>query len=150
MPGGAAPRRKGRRAEQELVRLLREAGLEAERVPVSGSAGGRFGGDVVVKLNGRWHRCQVKARRTGFVKLYRAVLEASGLPAVIRTSGHTRQLVRWLQGARWLFVKRDRMFWLVVWRDDSGEKLAVTNFSDWVARVKGVEQRGRQAKPVRT
>jgi len=31
MPGGKAPRRKGNRAEREVLKLLKEAGLEARR-----------------------------------------------------------------------------------------------------------------------
>jgi len=40
MRGGKAPRRKGNRVEREVLALLKEAGLEARRVPLSGSAPG--------------------------------------------------------------------------------------------------------------
>lgn len=80
--GGKAPRRKGTRAERELARLL-----GGERVPLSGSAGGSYSGDVVA-LGLRW---EVKARRDGF-----------------------RQLYKWLDGKDALAVKADRKPWLVV------------------------------------
>jgi len=58
------------RTERQLVCLLQSAGLAAERVPLSGAARGRFGGDVSVTLLGRDLRCEVKARACGFVRLY--------------------------------------------------------------------------------
>lgn len=61
MTGGAAPRRKGTRAERELARLL-----GGERVPLSGSAGGSHSGDVVA-LGLKW---EAKVRRDGFKQLY--------------------------------------------------------------------------------
>ena len=43
--GGRASRNKGNRTERAIVRLLRDRGLAGERVPLSGAARGRFGGD---------------------------------------------------------------------------------------------------------
>jgi Holliday junction resolvase len=48
MTGGRASRDKGNRTERAIVRLLQERGFAAERVPLSGAARGRFGGDVSV------------------------------------------------------------------------------------------------------
>uniref|UniRef100_A0A7V4EG14 VRR-NUC domain-containing protein n=1 Tax=Thermus tengchongensis TaxID=1214928 RepID=A0A7V4EG14_9DEIN len=63
MPGGKGPKRKGTRAEREALRLLREAGLEARRVPLSGSAPG-YPGDLVAYLPGLGEVVvEVKARR---------------------------------------------------------------------------------------
>lgn len=59
---GASSRRKGGRVEREIVALLKNAGIPAERVPLSGGAGGSFTGDVIV---GRKWRAEVKARRSG-------------------------------------------------------------------------------------
>jgi len=59
---GMRSRRKGARVEREVVALLREAGIPAERVPLSGAAGGSFTGDVVIA--DRW-RAEVKARKSG-------------------------------------------------------------------------------------
>lgn len=63
MAGGKAPERKGTRAEREALRLLREAGLVARRVPLSGSAPG-YSGDLVAHLPGLGEVVvEVKARR---------------------------------------------------------------------------------------
>jgi Holliday junction resolvase len=43
---GARHRRKGNRVERELVAYLRERGFAAERIPLSGSAGGSLSGDI--------------------------------------------------------------------------------------------------------
>jgi Holliday junction resolvase len=70
MSGGRASRDKGNRAERAVVRLLQEYGFTAERVPLSGAARGRFGGDVSVPLLGRDRRAEVKCRGNGFRQLY--------------------------------------------------------------------------------
>lgn len=63
MAGGKGPKRKGTRAEREALKLLREAGLEARRVPLSGSAPG-YPGDLVAHLPGLGEVVvEVKARR---------------------------------------------------------------------------------------
>jgi hypothetical protein len=67
---GRASREKGNRTERAIVRLLQERGFAAERVPLSGAARGRFGGDVSVPLLGRDLRCEVKRRGGGFRRLY--------------------------------------------------------------------------------
>lgn len=59
---GAMQRRKGARVERELVNALKAAGIPAERVPLSGAAGGSYTGDLVI--NGRY-RVEVKARKDG-------------------------------------------------------------------------------------
>ena len=91
MSGGRASRQKGNRTERAIVRLLQEHGFAAERVPLSGSARGRFGGDVSMPLLGVDRRVEVKARANGF-----------------------RQLYDWLNGADFLVVKGDRLEPLVV------------------------------------
>ena len=68
--GGRASRQKGNRGERALVRFLQERGFAAERVPLSGSARGRFGGDVSVPLLGVDRRVEVKCRGNGFNRLY--------------------------------------------------------------------------------
>jgi hypothetical protein len=91
MTGGRASRRKGNRLERALVRALQGAGLGAERVPLSGAARGRFGGDLSVPLLGADRRVEVKCRGSGF-----------------------RQLYTWLDGADFLIVRADRSEPLVV------------------------------------
>lgn len=89
--GGRASRQKGNRLERAIARALQEAGFAAERVPLSGAARGRFGGDLSVPLLGVDRRVEVKARANGF-----------------------RQLYDWLNGADFLIVKANRLEPLVV------------------------------------
>jgi Holliday junction resolvase len=91
MRGGRASRQKGNRLERAIVRLLQGAGFAAERVPLSGAARGRFGGDVSLPLLGIDRRVEVKCRGAGFKELY-----------------------RWLNGADFLIVRADRQEPLVV------------------------------------
>ena len=67
---GARHRRKGNRVERELVAYLRERGFAAERIPLSGSAGGSFIGDITIPLLGRDFVAEVKVRGSGFSRLY--------------------------------------------------------------------------------
>ena len=85
-------RRKGNRVEREIVRAHLERGIHAERVPLSGAAGGSYTGDVVVA---RRFRCESKARKSG--------------------SGFT-VLERWLGPHDALFLRRDRAEPLVLLR----------------------------------
>jgi Holliday junction resolvase len=91
MTGGRGSRLKGNRLERALVRALQDAGFAAERVPLSGAARGRFGGDLSVPLLGVDRRVEVKCRGTGFRRLY-----------------------EWLAGADFLIVRADRREPLVV------------------------------------
>ena len=88
---GRASRQKGNRVERAIVRMLQERGFAAERVPLSGAARGRFGGDVSVPLLGTDRRVEIKCRGDGFKELY-----------------------RWLGGVDFLVIKADRHEPLVV------------------------------------
>jgi hypothetical protein len=90
--GGRRPRRKGDERERSLVRILQAAGFAATRVPLSGSAGGRFSGDVTTPLLGRDLTVEVKARHR-FAQLY-----------------------DWIDGADVLVIQGDRQQPLVVVR----------------------------------
>jgi Holliday junction resolvase len=68
--GGRSPRQKGNRAERALVRYLQQQGFAAERIPLSGAAGGSFCGDVTLELLGSNRRVEVKCRGNGFRELY--------------------------------------------------------------------------------
>src|SRR5215813_303335 len=70
MTGGRASRDKGNRTERAIVRLLQERGLAGKRVPLSGAARGRFGGDISVPALGRDLRGEAKCRGNGFNRLY--------------------------------------------------------------------------------
>jgi hypothetical protein len=68
--GGRKSRDKGNRAERAIVRYLRSHGLIAERVPLSGSAGGSYLGDITMKAFGIDLCVEVKCRADGFRQLY--------------------------------------------------------------------------------
>jgi hypothetical protein len=101
--GGRASRQKGNRLERAIVRALQEAGFAAERVPLSGAARGRFGGDVSLPLLGIDRRVEVKARAAGF-----------------------RQLYDWLADHDFLVVRADRSEPLVVLRLKLAAEIAAT------------------------
>jgi Archaeal holliday junction resolvase (hjc) len=89
--GGRRSRDKGKRAERALVKFLQERGFAAERVPLSGSAGGRYCGDMTVPLLGIDRIVEVKVRARGF-----------------------RELYSWLSGRDFLIGRADRLEPLVV------------------------------------
>ena len=91
MRGGRSCKRKGNRAERALVRALQDKGFAAERVPLSGSTGGKYCGDLTVPIIGRDHIVEVKVRAAGFSQLY-----------------------QWLNGRDMLVVRADRKDPLVI------------------------------------
>jgi hypothetical protein len=68
--GGRRSREKGNRAERAVVKYLQGVGFAAERIPLIGSAGGSYVGDLTVPLLRRAMCVEVKARATGFKQLY--------------------------------------------------------------------------------
>jgi len=83
-------RNKGNRVEREIVKMHQDMGVNAERVPLSGAAGGSYTGDVIVDNQ---YRVEVKARKEG--------------------KGFTL-LTRWLGDNDMLIVKEDRQEPMVV------------------------------------
>lgn len=67
---GLRSRRKGLRTERETVSILQESGIAAERVPLSGAAGGKYTGDVSMPVLGRDVTLEVKHRKDGFKQVY--------------------------------------------------------------------------------
>lgn len=67
---GRKSRDKGNRAERALVRFLQDRGFAAERVPLSGAAGGSYLGDLTVPILGIDRVVEVKVRAKGFSQLY--------------------------------------------------------------------------------
>lgn len=68
--GGKRSRDKGNRTERAIVAAFQNVGFAAERVPLSGAARGRFGGDLSIPFLGSDKRVEVKCRGTGFNQLY--------------------------------------------------------------------------------
>jgi Holliday junction resolvase len=68
--GSRASRAKGNRAERAIVRYLQDRGFAAERVPLSGSAGGSYLGDLTVPVLNVERIVEVKVRAKGFHQLY--------------------------------------------------------------------------------
>lgn len=91
MTGGKASRDKGNRFERACVNTLRAGGMDACRIPLSGAAGGDFTGDLKVTIHGQEWRIECKKRARAWSDLY-----------------------HWLEGARALFIARDRADTLVV------------------------------------
>jgi hypothetical protein len=89
--GGRRSRDKGNRAERAIVKFLQDRGFAAERVPLSGSAGGSYCGDLTIPLLHVDRVAEVKVRATGFGQLY-----------------------TWLVGRDLLIVRADRKEPLVV------------------------------------
>lgn len=91
MPGGRASRQKGDRFERECVNALKDQGVTAERVPLSGAAGGSYSSDLRVLVRGESWKVECKTRKRAWTDLF-----------------------GWLPGNNCLFIKADRTDTLVV------------------------------------
>lgn len=91
---GKASRDKGQREERAIVHAFQDAGIGAERIPLSGAAGGSFAGDVTIPVQGADRLFEAKVRATGFSQIY-----------------------DWLGSNFGLFIRRDRAPRLVVLRE---------------------------------
>lgn len=58
---GRSPKQKGTRLERLVVAQFKGAGIEAKRMPLSGSVPG-FEGDIIATLNGKDWRLECKSR----------------------------------------------------------------------------------------
>ena len=101
-------RDKGARFEREIVNRLREKGIEAERVPLSGASGGSYVGDVVIE----GEKAELKVRKDG--------------------SGFTL-LYRWKGDNTYLIVKTDRKEPLVIMEMSQYEKIKEKSHYDKAA-----------------
>jgi hypothetical protein len=73
---GKFSKAKGYRGEAAIVAALRDAGIvEAQRIPLSGGAGGQFSGDIAIGPR----RYESKVRADGFKQLYAALADHDGL-----------------------------------------------------------------------
>ena len=96
-------KQKGTRIENLIVKKHNDAGFPCERVPLSGSIGGKYSGDIVIGgIDSPIFRGEVKARKNG-----------AGF-AVIE---------RWLEGNDIIYLKRDRVDPFVAMNWDTYQKL---------------------------
>ena len=77
--------------ERAMVHALQDRGRAAERVPLSGAAGGKFRSDISVPVMGDDWLIECKSRARDFLRLY-----------------------QWLEGSDALIVRADRRKPLVV------------------------------------
>jgi Holliday junction resolvase len=98
---GRKSKAKGYREEHQAENDCQAAGFAAERIPLSGAAGGKFSGDISIPLLGRDLIAEVKVRRDGF-----------------------RELYRWLGQNDLLFVRANRQRRLVILSWDLAVKIA--------------------------
>lgn len=76
---GKASRDKGNREEVAIVNGWQVNGFAAERIPLSGAAGGSFVGDVTIPIAGNDRVFEVKVRAAGFKEIYNWLSEHFGL-----------------------------------------------------------------------
>lgn len=84
---GKFSRDKGARTERNIVNDFQEQGFAAERVPLSGAAGGKFAGDISIPFVIEQHGSvkavdwvfEVKQRASGFKQLYEWLADHDGL-----------------------------------------------------------------------
>jgi Holliday junction resolvase len=67
---GKASHDKGNRTERAIVKFLVDRGFHAERVPLSGAAGGSYLGDLTLHILDANRVVEVKVRAKGFKQLY--------------------------------------------------------------------------------
>jgi hypothetical protein len=63
-------KRKGSGFELEVVKILQEQGIAAEKVPLSGAAGGSFTGDIDCPVRGIDRKLECKRRRRQFSTIF--------------------------------------------------------------------------------
>lgn len=97
---GKFSRDKGGREERSIVNTWQDAGFAAERVPLSGAAGGSFGGDVQIPILNLDRKFESKLRANGFKQVY-----------------------AWLDDNYGLFLRSDRNQRLVVLRETDFQAL---------------------------
>lgn len=88
----SASKSKGTRGENLVVKALNDAGIPAERVPLSGSLGGKYRDDVIIgSIDNPLARIEVKNRES-----------------------ISQQLWDWLEGVNFLALKRNHKPMLIV------------------------------------
>lgn len=120
---GKMQRDKGARFERQVVKALNEGGIKAERIPLSGAAGGSFKGDIVamlplpvsnIALN--WAASRGETKPTSFPITLELKKRAEGF----------KQIYSWLEGNDALVIGADRK-----------DPLIVIPLSEWIKQVGG-------------
>lgn len=84
-------KRKGSGFELEVVRLLQEQGIAAEKVPLSGAVkGGSFEADINCPVRGVDRKLECKRRKLGFKTMYGWL---NGVFGVVHRDDHCEPLV---------------------------------------------------------
>lgn len=68
--GGRAAKRKGGSFEREIVARLQSLGISAEKIPLSGAAGGSFDHDISCPVRGIDRKLEAKRRARAFGTIY--------------------------------------------------------------------------------
>lgn len=68
---GRKSKRKGWRTENAFVKRMNALGFGAERIPLSGSAGGSYSGDAKVWTIDGEYRVECKSLKNGWATLYK-------------------------------------------------------------------------------
>lgn len=87
---GRASRDKGNRTERTIVRIGQDHGFAAERIPLSGAAGGRFVGDISIPILGRDRVWEVKCLADGFKYDYNKL---AGHDALVKKADNKEPLI---------------------------------------------------------
>lgn len=99
--------------ERDCVNAFRAYGLQAERVPLSGGAGGSYTSDFTVRVLGLLKRFEAKWRGDGFKEIY-----------------------RWLEGNDGLVIRADRQPALMVVKLE--DYIALVRLSDVSNRIQEI------------
>ena len=86
---GKKSKRKGYRIEHEIEGILRDEGIIAKRIPLSGASW--LKGDIFIELFNKGYVGEVKSRSEGFKEIY-----------------------KWLSDKDFLFLRADRKDFLIV------------------------------------
>jgi|SRR5579863_1978899 len=125
MRGGKASRQKGNRTERAIVKFLQDRGFAAERVPLSGSAGGSYLGDLTVPVIGVDRVVEVKCRADGFRELYRWLIDRDIL--IVRADRSEPLVVLPLKLAAEIASAADKNKMRIEWVSPSGDARATSS-----------------------
>ena len=90
----SASKDKGRRAENLIVEELKQHGIPAIRIPLSGSLGGQFADDVVIgTIDNPLHRIEVKNRESIGDYIWDWLAQSKGTDYLVLKKNRKKMLV---------------------------------------------------------